>query len=45
VRRKLRRAEVLPFFAKLPLAWSAWRHVADHTTGRARLPLWGMMFA
>ena len=35
VRKALRRAQMLPFFAKLPRAWSAWRRAARRITGRA----------
>jgi transposase len=37
VARKLRRKEVLVFFAKLPLVWSAWRRAAART-GHVRSP-------
>ena len=38
VARKLRRKEVLAFFAKLPPCLVGWRPAAVHITGRARLP-------
>jgi len=37
VARKLRRKEVLAFFAKLPPVWSAWRRAAVRITGHVRL--------
>ena len=38
VARKLRRKEVLAFFAKLAPCWSAWRPAAVRIIGRVRLP-------
>ena len=38
VARKLRRKEVLAFFAKLPPCWSAWRLAAVRITGHVRSP-------
>jgi transposase len=35
VRKSLRRSQMLPFFAKCLLAWSASRRVAPRITGRA----------
>jgi transposase len=35
VRKSLRRSQMLPFFAKLPSTWSAWRRAARRITGRA----------
>jgi hypothetical protein len=36
VRRRLRRAEVMRFFAELPPCRVGWRRVPEHTTGRGR---------
>ena len=35
VRKSLRRSQMLPFFAKMPRAWSASRRAARRITGRA----------
>jgi hypothetical protein len=37
VRKSLRQSQMLPFFTKLPPAWSASRRAARRTTGRASL--------
>ena len=35
-RKKLRREQVLAFFAGQPVAWWRWRPAPAHTTGRGR---------
>jgi hypothetical protein len=35
VKRRLRRAQVVTYFASLPPAWSAWRPAPPRTSGRA----------
>jgi transposase len=44
VRRSLRRAQVIPFFTKLPPCWSAWRPAARAITGRASWSASGTRF-
>jgi transposase len=43
IKRKLRRSEVLPFFAELDAAWLGLRPATRHTIGDEKSPLLGTM--